>query len=347
MTGTAVAESVEILLAPAAGDAHVDIHATTSSRQGSELCMTGAGAAAVKSMQALSVSDVTQQEDVQQVQSRLKLEDRAEADAETVSRFIRATNGNTAQAAKRLEATLQWRRKHSPEAIVCTACAKNACSHYMHPIGFDRQERPIIYSCNGMATDKSFKTNEAHMISCFEHTIKLMAPTVEQWIWVMDFHGFGLADCNVRLAKAFLDVSASHYPERLGMFLIVDAPRVFNTLWSAIESWVDPKTKQKIRFVSYDTSPTSSPLREEMQQHFSPGTTNWLLAEMAQNRDKRVAKTKAHCQTKLFKQASSGKLAAAAAGAAGSGHEMHGTPALLQLYVAEPQLLMPQAAATK
>ena len=33
---------------------------------------------------------------------------------------------------------------------------------------------------------------------------------------VLDFHGFGLADCDPRLAKIFLNVSAAHYPERLG-----------------------------------------------------------------------------------------------------------------------------------
>lgn len=79
--------------------------------------------------------------------------------------------------------------------------------------------------------------------------IQLMPQGVEQWVWIMDFHGFGFADINVRLAKSFLDVSAQHYPERLGLFLLVDAPRLFNALWSAIENWIDPVTKKKIRFL--------------------------------------------------------------------------------------------------
>lgn len=40
-----------------------------------------------------------------------------------------------------------------------------------------------------------------------------MPPGVEQWVWVCDFHGFGMADINPKLAKAFLDISAEHYPE--------------------------------------------------------------------------------------------------------------------------------------
>ena len=46
--------------------------------------------------------------------------------------------------------------------------------------------------------------------------------------------GAGMADCDPRLAKAFLDVSAKHYPERLGQFFVVDAPSVFSLLWKGI-----------------------------------------------------------------------------------------------------------------
>ena len=41
-----------------------------------------------------------------------------------------------------------------------------------------------------------------------------------------DFHGFSIRDCDPRLAKIFLNLSAAHYPERLGTFFIVSAPTV-------------------------------------------------------------------------------------------------------------------------
>lgn len=43
--------------------------------------------------------------------------------------------------------------------------------------------------------------------------IRCMPPGVQQWVWVCDFYGFGVADINPKLAKAFLDISAEHYPE--------------------------------------------------------------------------------------------------------------------------------------
>lgn len=50
--------------------------------------------------------------------------------------------------------------------------------------------------------------------------------------------GFGMADMSPKLAKAFLDMSATYYPERLGMFVLVDTPAVFSVLWNAIEKLV-------------------------------------------------------------------------------------------------------------
>ena len=35
-----------------------------------------------------------------------------------------------------------------------------------------------------------------------------MPPGVSQWVWVCDFHGFGMQDINPKLAKSFLDISA-------------------------------------------------------------------------------------------------------------------------------------------
>ena len=147
----------------------------------------------------------------------------------------------------------------------------------MHLVGFDLLDRPVMYSCLEMVTNRSIEDNRRHMISCFEQVlqqmflfmpcllskslrtdnkpdscfqshvvgcckqetasdfvsgidyggmqcIQAMPAGVGQWVWVSDFKGFGLSDCDPRLAKVFLDLSAAHYPERLGLFLVIDAP---------------------------------------------------------------------------------------------------------------------------
>ena len=73
-----------------------------------------------------------------------------------------------AQAVKRLQETLDWRRDTNVESITCSACLANPRAHYMHPVGFDRLGRPVLYSCLQLAANRSVEDNRRHMIATFE-----------------------------------------------------------------------------------------------------------------------------------------------------------------------------------
>lgn len=70
--------------------------------------------------------------------------------------------------------------------------------------------------------------------------------------------------------QIFLNLSAAHYPERLGTFFIVSAPTVFNTLWRAISHFIDPVTKQKVRRARKPHRPAFSTGRAPACGHFQP-----------------------------------------------------------------------------
>ena len=76
------------------------------------------------------------------------------------------------QAAKRIQATLDWRAQVHPETMTCTACQQLPKSHYMHLVGFDLIDRPVMYSCLEMITNRSIEDNRRHMISCFEQVLQ-------------------------------------------------------------------------------------------------------------------------------------------------------------------------------
>ena len=88
----------------------------------------------------------------------------------------------------------------------------------------------------------------------------------------------GTLDCTLRQLttptlfcpelKHFLcaDISAKHYPERLGLFLVVGAPRIFSGLWHVLQPLVDPFTRQKIKFL-----PCVSPPQRGMTGQGRPG----------------------------------------------------------------------------
>ncbi|GFH10659.1 CRAL-TRIO domain-containing protein, partial [Haematococcus lacustris] len=112
----------------------------------------------------------------------------------------------------------------------------------MHLVGYDKQDRPIICSCLALAKNKVYADNHDHMVQTFEMSIKCMGPK----------------------------------PERLGLFMVVDAPSLFTLLWNAISSWVDPKTHQKIKFLPYDATSSKSKLVTAMAEVVDPVTLGWL-----------------------------------------------------------------------
>jgi hypothetical protein len=88
---------------------------------------------------------------------------------------------------KRLHATLAWRAEEKPDEMFCRACVATPGSHYMHVIGHDVEQRPIIYSCLAMASNRDVAANREHMITCFEevgpavdeeHTIACFTPAL-------------------------------------------------------------------------------------------------------------------------------------------------------------------------
>ncbi|PSC70915.1 Random slug 5 [Micractinium conductrix] len=296
------------------------------------------------------------QEEVAAVLAALGEEDRGFCDAAMANRYLRATGGDRQHAAKRVHDTLTWQRAEQPDRMVCTACRADHKSHYMQVVGHDRIGRPLIYSCLALATNRDVEDNRKHMISTFEQAIRLMpqaAPQpgsrpVESWCWVLDFHGFSVRDCDPRLAKIFLNLSAAHYPERLGTFFVVSAPSVFNTLWRAISHFIDPVTKQKIHFVNFNRKDNSK-LEGLLGRYFDGDTTAWLLQEMADNRDKGLALSKAYSYPDLSKLAAEGRGApdvaeAQAARRAKSScrrHDHLGSPAFLESLEGNPDLLLP------
>ena len=72
------------------------------------------------------------------------------------------------QAVKRLQETLAWRAANDVERASCSACITDPRSHYMHPVGFDRYGRPVLYSCLQLAANRSVEDNRRHMVATFE-----------------------------------------------------------------------------------------------------------------------------------------------------------------------------------
>ena len=63
--------------------------------------------------------------------------------------------------------TLDWRARERPDLLYCQACLKDPTSHYMHVVGWDRQRRPVIYSCLELATNRRGCCCSTPLLLCF------------------------------------------------------------------------------------------------------------------------------------------------------------------------------------
>ncbi|KAJ1483730.1 CRAL-TRIO domain-containing protein [Baffinella frigidus] len=205
---------------------------------------------------------------------------------QVVSRYLRAEDGKAESAAKRIKKTVDWRKKTDPETP-CPVCAKDQRAHNLRTFGLDRYNRVVLYSCFATCTDRKPSALVTHFTKEFERAIRMMPPGAEQIVWLPDFAGFGLRDAiDPRAAISLILLFQAHYPEQLGLIVVIDAPRLFSILWSAIRGTIDAKTRRKIHFVRGDDA------REEMNKMLLPDArAKWATQHMLQNRDKALVKT--------------------------------------------------------
>jgi hypothetical protein len=97
----------------------------------------------------------------------------------------------------------------------------------------------------------------------------------------------------------------------------------------------------------YDIKSKKSTLRAALAEGFDAPTADWLLREMAENRESKVASKKGFDMRAIRAAATSGGLPIGedAAAVAAAPHCAWGTAQLLRLYRDDPTLLDPQGAA--
>jgi len=53
----------------------------------------------------------------------------------------------------------------------------------------------------------------------------------------------------LHVAQSFLNILGNHYPERLGMAILQDAPLIWWPVFNVIKPFIDPVTAAKIKFL--------------------------------------------------------------------------------------------------
>lgn len=183
---------------------------------------------------------------------------------ESISRYLRARNWNVKKAVKMLNASLKWRLEYKPEEIRWDDVAQEAETGKIYSTNYkDKYGRTVLVMRPRCQNSKSIKGQIKYLVYCMENAISNLAPGQEQMVWLIDFHGFSLSNISVKVTRETAFVLQEQYPERLGVAILYDPPKIFEPFWTIAKPFLEPKTADKVKFV-YSDDPNSSKIMSDL-----------------------------------------------------------------------------------
>ncbi|KAG6448784.1 hypothetical protein O3G_MSEX005669 [Manduca sexta] len=113
--------------------------------------------------------------------------------------------------------------------------------------------RPIVYipAKNHSSSDRNIDELTKFIVYCLEDASKkCFEEVVDNLCIVFDLNNFTLSCMDYQVLKNLIWLLSRHYPERLGVCLIINAPTFFSGCWAVIKGWLDENTAGKVTFVN-------------------------------------------------------------------------------------------------
>ncbi|KAF1826969.1 CRAL/TRIO domain-containing protein [Dissoconium aciculare CBS 342.82] len=164
-------------------------------------------------------------------------------------RYLRATKWNTAQALKRLQSTLSWRREYGADTFTADYISVENETGKQFQLGFDNEARPCLYLNPGNQNTKLSPRQNHSFCYMLDRIVELMPPGVEKSCLLINFKGAASGTVpSLAQAREALGMLQNHNPERLGKALISELPWYVSTFFKLISPFIDPVTRDKMRF---------------------------------------------------------------------------------------------------
>lgn len=201
----------------------------------------------------------------------------------------------------------------APAPAAAALCATDDKHHCFVPIGVDRFNRPVMYVCPARSLSADGPETMRHVVAEMEavHAAGWAAvaatvppgdagtaaaaaaaaapasptPTTptgtgslaETWVWIMDLRGFSVfgSGFSLSLGKSFVNIFTAHYPERLGVMLLLEPPYLLSALISGLKAVMDPVTVRKLAVISSGDLPEVVKILARTDTQ-----AEWMLAAM-------------------------------------------------------------------
>ncbi|XP_042513194.1 phosphatidylinositol transfer protein 3-like isoform X2 [Macadamia integrifolia] len=155
----------------------------------------------------------------------------------SILRYLKARNWNSKNACKMLKESLKWRLEYKPEKIHWEDVACDAETGKIYRSNYlDKYGRTVLVMRPGFQNTTSTRRQIKYLVYCMENAIMNLASDQEQ----MD-----------------------HYPERLGIAILHNPPKIFESFWTMVKPFLEPKTYKKAKFV-YSHCPESQKIFEDL-----------------------------------------------------------------------------------
>lgn len=143
---------------------------------------------------------------------------------ECLLRYLRASKWGVAEAKKRLEGTLTWRREYGVYDHTMDYITPEMETGKMYTLGFDNVGRPCLY-LNPARQNTERGPRQVHaLVFMLERVIDMMGPAQETLALLIDFKSAtNSTSPSVGQGRQVLSILQMHYPERLGRSLIINS----------------------------------------------------------------------------------------------------------------------------
>jgi len=93
----------------------------------------------------------------------------------------------------------------------------------------------LIFFLFWVQNSKSTKGQIKYLVYCMENAIFNLPPEQEQMVWLIDFQGFNMSHISIKVTRETAHVLQEHYPERLGLAILYNAPKFFEPFFTVIK----------------------------------------------------------------------------------------------------------------
>ncbi|KAJ3068994.1 hypothetical protein HDU98_007920 [Podochytrium sp. JEL0797] len=174
----------------------------------------------------------------------------SENDPSLARRYLIDKKWDLEGAAEKLRETLCWRNEFKPESILPEHVSAEAQTGKGFISGFDATGRPLLFIVPRKDVAKDADAALRFLVFSIEKCISLMPRGIEKMTVVADYHGVGLFNSTpMAVALKYLHVLQNHFPERLGILIVLNPTVFLNGLFSVLKPVMDPVTAAKIRLI--------------------------------------------------------------------------------------------------